>query len=126
MTLGLLHRIGDAGHDETERTKSYRAHANEKKQRGKVAEVLNMEGNACEREDDQYCRECEHEISKHAGGEHVCGRNGRDVKATQDALFAIHHQRCAETPKAAHDGECEDGAEKKLTACGSLFAKTPA
>ena len=46
------------------------------------------------------------------------GGDGRDVKAAQNALLAKHHQRGAESPEAAHDGEAENRAQKIGDAVG--------
>src|SRR5438046_7869964 len=57
-------------------------------------------------------RKGEHIVCQEAGGKHVRGGDGGDVKAAQNPLFAEHHQRGAESPEAAHDVESDDGTQK--------------
>src|SRR6266481_2341393 len=67
---------------------------------------------ACEEQLEDDCRQGEDKIGDDAGGQHVAGCDGGDVKAAQDALFAKGDESSAETPEAAHHGQGYDRPEK--------------
>src|ERR1041385_6572040 len=45
------------------------------------------------------------------------------MKPPQDALFAEHHQRCAEAPEAAHDVQCQHRPEQVGDFSGDSLGK---
>jgi len=48
------------------------------------------------------------------------------VKAAQDALFAEHHQRGAESPEAAHDVERQHRAQEEAHRLRNTFGENAA
>ena len=89
-----------------------------RRERQEIAEVGDVEKKAREGDLDDDGGEREDVVGDDAGGEHVGGGDGSDVKAAEDALLTEGDEGGAEPPEAAHHGERNYGAEKKANLHG--------
>src|SRR5262249_7850052 len=121
--LSLLHGVGDAGDDETERAERDGANGDQDQDSRKTGQSMNMKDKACEQKLRENGRERESEVGNHAGTEHVRGGHRRHVEAAEDSLFAEHDQCGAESPEATHNVERHNGAEIKSAGCGNTFSE---
>src|SRR5712671_4488225 len=72
-----------------------------------------MEDYAREEQFDEHGGQRQQIVGENAGGEHVGGAHGSNVETAEDALLAEHDQHGAEAPEAAHDVQCDYGAEEE-------------
>src|SRR6267143_1578244 len=116
--LSFLHRVGNAGDNEAERSEGNRADGNQDSERKKIAKAGNMKNEAGEKKLEGNGRKGEHVVCQETGGQHICGGDGGDVEAAQNPLLAEHHQGGAESPKTTHHVEGDNRAEEIADGAG--------
>src|SRR5207249_4950951 len=112
--LSLLHGIGDAGDDEAHGCERNDADSDKDAEGQKIAEVVDVKDEASQKQFADDGGNGQNVVGHDAGGQHVRGGHGGNVKTPENALFAESHEGGAQSPEAAHNRHGNDRPKQKF------------